>query len=312
MPERGLRYLITGCSGFLGHHLAEFLLQKGHQVFGTFWSHPITLKGVTSLRCDFRSQPAVRRVVKRAQPNVIFHFAGQSNIPHSWNDFQGTFEINVHGTYFLLEAVKDMIPQARVVVVGSSSEYGPVKEKNGLLAENSPLHPTNPYALSKVAEDLLGWVYYRALGLTILRVIPFYVVGARKESDAPSDFAKAIVGHARGKVANLGVGNLAAIRDVVDIRDATTAFYAIGKKGLAGRSYNLCTGREVSLRDILRKMIAISGSPLKITTDPDKFRVADDTRIVGNPRRLKGLGWKPRFSLDETLGTMLDYWKRNI
>ena len=304
------RYLVTGCSGFLGHHLARFLLLKGHKVFGTYWSHPFTIEGVTSFRCNFRDGPSARKLVKRTMPEVIFHFAGQSNIPRSWDEFQGTFETNVFGTYFLLESVRETSPKTRVVVVGSSSEYGPVRAKKTRLTENSLFRPTNPYALSKVGEDLLGWVYYHTFGLPVLRVIPFYVVGPRKEPDAPSDFAKAIVRHERGEGTELSVGNLAAVRDVVDVRDAMTAFYAIGRKGVAGTAYNLCTGRETSLRDILQKMIKISGSRLRIVTDPKKLRVGDETRIVGEAKRLKALGWRPRFSLDETLRTILNYWKQ--
>lgn len=306
MPKR---YLVTGCSGFLGSHLAEFLAQKKGTVFGTYRQHKTSLKGVTLLPCDFRNPKAVESVMKKSKPDVIFHFAGQSSITRSWNRFEETFQTNIFGTYYLLEALRKFKMKSRVIVAGSSSEYGPVKDKRIKLDENSSFRPSNPYALSKVGEDLLGWVYSYTFKLPVLRVIPFYVMGPRKEPDAPSDFAKAIFSHPRSEAAELGVGNLSVIRDVVDYRDALQAFFILAERGQVGESYNLCTGKETSLKEILHRMLKISGSRMKVKIDPAKFRVGDETRVIGNPGKLKKLGWQPKHSVRETLESILDYWE---
>ena len=309
MPKK---YLITGCSGFLGFHLASYLIQKGHRVFGTFWNHPVKLKGIKSIHCNFKNAASVYHAVKKSRPEVIFHLAGQSNIPYSWTAFEETFQTNVFGTYYLLESVREQKLKCRVVVTGSSSEYGPLPDKKSRLDENSPFRPTNPYALSKISEDLLGRIYHNNFGLPVLSVIPFYVVGPRKERDALSYFAQAVVRHRRGELKILPVGNLAAIRDVVDVRDGIRALELIGEKGKPGQSYNLCTGKEISLKEILHKMLKLSRSSMKIVVDRKKFRVGDETRIVGIPFRLKKLGWKPRYKLEETLKSILDYWMENL
>ena len=309
MPKR---YLVTGCSGFLGFHLASYLIQKGRRVFGTFWNHPLKLKSVKPIRCDFQNAVSVRNAIEKSRPDVIFHLAGQSNIPYSWTAFEETFQTNVFGTYYLLESVRQLKLKCRVVVTGSSSEYGPLKDKKSRLDENSPFRPANPYALSKIGQDLLGRVYHHSFGMPVLSVVPFYVVGPRKERDAVSYFAQTIARHKRGKVKNLPVGNLAVVRDVVDVRDGIRALELIGEKGRPGQSYNLCTGKEISLKKVLHKMLKLSGSSMKIVADRKKLRVGDETRIVGNPARLKKLGWKPRYKLEETLKSILDYWTENL
>ncbi len=308
-PGRARRYLVTGASGFLGRALAEHLLRKGGRVFGTYRTRRLALKGATLFRCDFRDAGSVRAAVRRSRPDVVFHFAAQSNIPASWKDFSGTIETNVGGTPRRRVGGGRGAPRARGARGGSRSEPAPARGRRKRLNEDSPLRPTNPYALSKVGADLLGGAYASAFGLSVVRAIPFYVVGPRKEPDAPSDFAKAVAARARGGAGELRVGNLSSIRDVVDVRDATAAFAALAEKGRSGCAYNLCSGRETSLREILRRMIRLSGSDLKVRIDPKKFRVADDARLVGDPGRLRKLGWKPRYSLDDTLESVLDYWK---
>lgn len=306
------RFLVTGCSGFIGFHLAGSLASEGRQVFGTYHRKPFSIEGVKPLVCDLTDRRAVGKIVDESRPDIIFHLGGQTNIPLSWKDFEGTFQANVFGTYYLLEALREKEWKGRIVIAGSSSEYGPTQNRGALLDENAPFRPTNPYALSKVTVDLLSRVYFNALGLCILRVIPFYVIGPRKAPDAPSDFAKAIQRHREGTLTCLAVGNLKAVRDVVDVRDAIRALQLIREKGEVGTSYNLCTGKETSLEEILNRMLKLSKSNLPVAVDPAKLRIADETRVVGDPRRLEQLGWKPRYSLDETLKSIVDYWANPV
>lgn len=309
MPRK---YLITGCSGFLGHHLAQFLVQAGHPVVGTYHRKKFSMEGVKAVPCDFQDRNSIRKVLDSFEPDGVFHLAAQSLIQASWTDFEGTFQTNVFGTYYLLEALREKHSKGRVVIAGSSSEYGSLPANEVSLQEGGPFRPRNPYALSKIAEDLLGWIYYKSFGLPVVRVLPFYIIGPRKEPDAPSDFAKAIVRHEKGGSAPFTVGNLNVVRDVVDVRDAVRALVLISEKGEDGTAYNLCSGKETTLQEILDRMLKIAKSGIRVQVDPAKFRVGEDQKIVGHAGRLKSLGWEPTFSLDDTLKTVLDYWTRSI
>ena len=308
MPRR---YLITGCSGFWGSHLAPILAKEGHQVFGTCRSHSLSFEGVTSLPCDLANREAVREAVRVSRPDVIFHLAAQAYIPAAWKDFEGTFQTNVFGTYYLLDAVRGENLKSRIIIAGSSTVYGTLGKDETSLSEEHPFKPADPYGLSKVTQDLLGRMYHDLFELVVIRFIPFYVIGPKKEPDAPSDFAKAIVRHRQGQTESLKVGNLNVIRDVVDIRDAIRALRLIEEKAPVGSVYNICSGMGISLKEILEKMISLSHSKLKVVVDSNKFRVGDRLRIVGNPDHLKALGWEPTVSLEETLQGILDYWEKS-
>lgn len=305
MPRR---YLITGSSGFWGSHLAPVLLKKGYQVFGTYRHRQPSSEGLTPVPCDLHNRDAIRGVVSSSRPDVVFHLAAQAYVPASWKDFEGTFRTNVFGTYYLLEALREQKLNCRVIMLGSSSEFGTLKEGETKFDESHAFQPSSPYGLSKVASDLLAKMYCELFLLPVIRVVPFYVIGPKKEPDAPSDFAKAIVRIQRGEAKELSVGNLSAVRDVVDIRDAIRALLLIEEKGELGSAYNICTGKGTSLREILEKMISLSGLNLKAAVDPARLRAGDDSRVIGDPTRMKGLGWQPIIPLGETLKSILDYW----
>lgn len=307
-----MRYLITGCSGFLGTHLGQKLVASGHEVYGTHCTRKIIVPKVKALHCDFTDEARVREVVKQSQPDVIYHLAAQSNIVASWKNLPKTLAVNVCGTHYLLQAIKEQVPNSRTMIFGSSSEYGSLPNGKTRHCEGHQFRPGTPYALSKVAEDLLGHIYADAFQISVICVRPFYIIGPRKEPDAPSDFAKAIVQCRRGKTKQLKVGNLDVVRDVVDVRDAISALNFIEKKGLSGNTYNLCSGKGTKLKTILKGLLELSSSDLEIVVDPGKFRRGEDARIVGSPERIRRLGWVPIFSLKETLTSIMNYWSQAI
>jgi len=239
---------------------------------------------------------------------VVIHLAAQAYVPLSWKDVEGTFQTNVFGTYRLLETLREEKSDCLTVVFGSSSEFGSVKNSEERIGEDRPFNPSSPYGLSKVTGDLLAKMYHEVFGMRIIRVIPFYVIGPKKEPDAPSDFAKAIARSQKEQAKEISVGNLSAVRDIVDIHDAVRALLVIEEKGEPGTAYNICTGNGTSLKVLLEKMIRLSRSGLKIVVDSNKFRAGDDSRVVGDPTRLKNLGWEPTVPLEETLKSVLDYW----
>ena len=163
--------------------------------------------------------------------------------------------------------------------------------------------------MSKAAQELLGQMYGRTHGLSVVRVRPFAVIGPRKRRDSLSDFARGIIRVEQGEVAHLSVGNLEAVRDFVDVRDAVRAITLLTERGEAGEVYNLCTGIPRSLREMVEQLIEISGRSIPMVVDPARLRRADDPVLVGDPARLTRLGWRPEIPLRETLADILAFWR---
>ncbi len=308
------RCLVTGCGGFIGSHLAERLLDDGLEVYGTvrrstgLIGH---LRGkLTILTCDVQDRKQVESVVTETRPEIIFHLAAQSLVILSRQDPERTFSINVLGTLHLLEAVRQARIGPVVVVVGSSAEYGFTLPAELPISETRELRPTSPYGVSKAAEGMLAYSYWKTYGMKIVRARPFFVIGPGKQSDACSDFARGIVEIERGQRDHLDVGNLEPVRDFVDVQDAVDALRLLADKGAAGEVYNIASGRGYAVREVLDRLIRLSSRPVDVRRDPALMRPADDPVIIGDNTRLTALGWRPQIGLDRTLADILEYWRR--
>jgi len=306
--------LITGCSGLIGPYLAELLLLQDVTVFATYHS---TLDGLHHLRdqvvllpCDVSQPNHLREVLERARPDCVFHMAAESHPAKSWQDPEGTFRINLLGTLNLLNALRRQNPDCLAVVFGSSAEYGRPPAVYERISETLPLRPDSPYGVSKVAAELLSDVYARAYGMRIIHVRPFFVVGPGRASNVCSDFAIRIAEIELGLADSLGVGNLAAVRDFVDVRDAARAIWAIAEKGAAGEVYNLCSGQGYSIQEVLDHMLALSANSIQVYTDPQKCRPLDTPVLIGDNAKLQQLGWIPKIPLQTSLADILNFWRR--
>jgi GDP-4-dehydro-6-deoxy-D-mannose reductase len=168
------------------------------------------------------------------------------------------------------------------------------------------------YAVSKVAEDMLGHFYWKVYGMRVIRVRPFNMTGPRKTGDACSDFAKGIVEIERGLREILEVGNLETVRDFTDGRDAVRAAWILAEKGVPGEVYNLCSGRSYRMREVLEQLIALAGIDVRYRVVPERMRPYDDPIYVCDDSRLRALGWDPLISFEQTLRDMLDYWRAKL
>ena len=305
--------LITGCSGLIGPHLAEYLLSQDATVFATYHS---TLDGLRHLRdqvvllpCDVSQPNQVREVLERARPERVFHLAAESHPAKSWQDPEGTFRVNLLGTLNLFDALRRQNPDCLVLVFGSSAEYGRPPSECEKISETVPLRPDSPYGVSKAAAELLSNVYARAYGMRITNVRPFFVVGPGRASNVCSDFAMRITEIELGLADSLGVGNLAAVRDFVDVRDAVRAIWVIAEKGVPGEVYNLCRGQGYAIQEVLDHMLALTGNPIQVYTDPQKFRPLDTPVLIGDNAKLKQLGWMPEIPLQTSLADILNFWR---
>jgi GDP-4-dehydro-6-deoxy-D-mannose reductase len=257
---------------------------------------------------DISDKDYVSSVVESFQPERIYHLAAQSMPERSWQEPQRTFQVNVHGSIYLLEAARAMARLPQVIMVCSSSEYAPSPE-GAPIREEDPLHPGSLYGVSKLVQDQMGELYTSRYELPIQRVRPFFVVGPGKEGDVCSDFARRVLAVAAGTSNDLPVGNLEVVRDILDIRDAVRALQVIANQGEAGEVYNLCSGQGYSVRQILETFKDLAGVTLAERVDPDLVRPIDDMVKVGDPSRLHAMGWHPEYTFEQTLGDILAYWK---
>jgi len=315
-----LRALITGISGFVGSHLAEFLLaHTDWQVAGTVYGR---LDNIVHLRDRLSLYPVelsrlevVRFIIEETQPDYVFHLAAQPIPALSRHDPWFTLENNIRVQLNVLEAVSQMGLPSRVLVVGSSEEYGQIAPDDLPLDEDTPLRPTSPYAVSKVAQDYLGLQYHLSNGVAAIRVRPFNHIGPRQRRGfvAP-DFASQIAEIEAGlRPPQVAVGELDVARDFSDVRDIVRGYYLALTKGQPGEVYNLGAGRSHSVRELLQILIELSGREIATVQDPTRVRPVEAPEMVADCTRLRDhAGWQVEIPFEQSLRDVLDYWREQV
>jgi GDP-4-dehydro-6-deoxy-D-mannose reductase len=311
-----MRVFITGATGFAGRHLINALPSPEFAVYGSSFPLPPHPSEKNIFFLDLRSERDVFEVIRVVQPQWIFHLAAVSNVSHSWERRRETMETNVMGTFYLFEAAKKFVPDVRILYVSSSDVYGFIpKGENPVekaFSEEDPFHLVNPYALSKVAGELLGGFYSEIENLDVVIARPFPHTGPGQSPDfVCSDWARQVIQIERGaQEPVMRVGNLDIKRDFTDVRDTLRAYILLMQKGRRGEVYNICRGEGVSLRKILEMLLASSSKSVMVEQDPAKMRKADIPFLVGDNRKIKKeTSWKPQIQLEETLLELLDYWR---
>ena len=318
-----MRVLITGITGFAGSHLADYLLAEHPdvEIFGTKrWRSPIEniehlADRVELVECDLKDATAVRGVLADLRPGRIFHLAAQSFVPTSWTAPSETLSNNILSQTNLFEAMRSLDLEARIQIAGSSEEYGLVHPNEVPIVESNPLRPLSPYAVSKVAQDLLAYQYHRSYGLEVVRTRGFNHTGPRRgEVFVTSNFAKQIASIEAGlREPVIRVGNLSAQRDFTDVRDTVRAYWLALEKGEAGEVYNLASGRAVTIQELLDMLLAQSDVEVSVEVDPDRLRPSDVEILVGDYSKFHAAtGWEPRIPLQQTVSDLLDYWRVRI
>jgi GDP-4-dehydro-6-deoxy-D-mannose reductase len=305
-------WLVTGAGGFLGSHLVAALAADGVEVHGMVRTTTSTRttqasSGVVYHECDIRDPARVAAVIATVRPTVVCHLAAQSSPSGSWTDVAGTLVTNTGGIVNVLDAIRAAAPDSLVLAVGSSAEYGPSIDP---IPEDHPQQPGTPYGVSKFAQDLIVTLYGARYGLRAVRLRPFFVLGPRKTGDVASDLARRVVAVEEGRADAVTVGNLDAIRDLLDVRDAVAAFRLIATDADAGSAYNVCSGIGHPVRAVLDGMIAAASVPVVVRDDPALLRTGDEPIRVGDNARLRALGWSPLVSFQSMIGDVLDYWRR--
>ena len=323
--EKTKSVLITGITGFVGSHLAEYILANHPDVkiIGLArWRSPKEniqgiLSKITLQYGDLEDLPSLLALLGKEKPDVIFHLAAQSYVDFSFISPITTLENNVIGTANLLEAVK-MLKQGSgydpVVHICSSSEvYGQVKENEVPITEQNTFRPASPYAVSKTGEDMLGLQYWLSWKIKTIRTRMFTHTGPRRgEVFAESNFAKQVAAIEAGvQVPVVKVGNLNSIRTFADVRDTVRAYWDLAHKCTPGEVYNIGGVETMTVGEMLNKLIGMSTvKDIKIEVDPARLRPSDVTlQIPSIDKFQKETGWKPEISFDTTLKDMLNYWR---
>lgn len=314
-----MRVLITGITGFAGSHLADYCLGRGDvEVFGIVrWrSRMENIEHFESmvelLECDLRDASSTRSIIEEIRPEFIFHLAAQSFVPTSWNAPSESLTTNVLGQLNIFEAVRKVNLDCRIQIACSSEEYGMVYQNELPIKEENPLRPLSPYAVSKVAQDLLGYQYYMSYKMDIIRTRGFNHTGPRRSPVfVCSDFAKQIVDIEKGlREPVINVGNLKARRDFTDVRDTVKAYFLSLERGEGGQVYNICSEKSYSMQEVLDKLLAMSDASVEVRQDPRRMRPSDVPVLEGDCSRFRNTtGWRPEIAFDQTLQDIMDFWR---
>jgi len=317
-----MNVLITGITGFAGSHLAEYILahHPGVRVHGIVrWrsrmdnvAHLVQTGKIVLHEADLKDMGSLQKALAASKPDRIFHLAAQSFVPASWKLPAETFMINAVGEVNLFEAALAEKLDVRIQIAGSSEEYGMVHPDEVPMKETNPLRPLSPYAVSKVAQDLLAYQYWKSYGLKTVRTRGFNHTGPRRgDVFVTSNFARQIVEVEKGKREPvIHVGNLEAKRDFTDVRDIVRAYWLALEKGEPGDVYNIGSGTTISMKEMLDLLLGLSPAKVEVRVDPDRLRPSDVQILYADVTKFKTLtGWAPKIPFATTLKDLLDYWR---
>lgn len=307
------KVLITGSEGFVGGHLWIELEKNGYEVFGTTLKDPVLGHTDNVFVCDITKREQLDKLIGDLQPSHIFHLAAQANPYLSYKEPRLTFEVNLLGTLNLLDSVR-IIPdyKPRILVVGTSEEYGFVPQDKMPVTEDSSFDPSSPYSVSKLAAYHLCKVYSRSYGMEIVYASSFNHTGPGQNPGllAP-DVAMQIVEIERGlRQQPLLTGNLDTHRDYTDVRDVTRAYRLLIEKGRPGERYNVCSGKSVPTKEVVDILIKLANTKIDQQIDPERNRPSDLPVLYGSHKNItQETGWVPEIPLDQTLKDLLDWYR---
>ncbi|MFA4872433.1 MAG: GDP-mannose 4,6-dehydratase [Patescibacteria group bacterium] len=349
-----MKILVTGITGFVGGHFTEYIASAHPDVelHGTSLTPALPqylepIKGHLTLHeCNIDNKGRIQELIDHIRPDALIHLAAQSYVSTSWENPETTLHTNIIGQSNLLEAVRAVQGGSYnpiILIACSSEEYGQQGPQEGFtplpitvqhkvtgterydgnkylvtgFTEESSLQPLSPYALSKIAQDYMGYQYWRAYGMKVIRLRAFNHTGPRRDPVfGVSGFCKKVAEIEKGlRPPQLEVRDLTAVRDFTDVRDVVQAYWLAVEKCKPGEVYNVCSGRGYRFQDIISAITKLSRvQPIALVPDPKGLRPTDGGIIIGNNRKFcTTTGWQPKFNfLKHTIPDILEYWRNNI
>lgn len=309
-----MRALITGATGMIGTHLANRLADDGWETYGLARSSAASrLEGHWQrnlFRCDILDRDALESVVRKVDPELVVHLAAQAFNGPSWEMEETTHYANYLGTVNVLRACRRFAPSARVLLACSSAEYGDVAPEDIPLKETRMLRPITPYGVSKAATEALGYQYFANYSMEVYLPRLFIHVGTgHPPATAVQNFARQLALIKNGKREPcVYVGDLSPARDFVDVRDGVEAIRLILENGTPGDPVNVCTGHAFKISEILDILLELSGLEVEVVQDPSLLRPSDEPLLLGDNSKLRSLGWRPAFTMRDTLAAVYQDW----
>jgi GDP-4-dehydro-6-deoxy-D-mannose reductase len=316
-----MKSLITGCAGFAGSHLADYLLGRGEEVIAlvAINDDQANIKHIEKhlqiVGADLRNSERVLEVVQSSRPQRIYHLAAFSSPAGSFENPELTYQVNFMGTLNLLAAWLRVGMDCRFLLVSSAEVYGIVPREKLPMREEMELRPVNPYAGSKAAAEILALQFFQSYGLPIVRVRPFNHTGPRQSSDLVcSKFARQVAEIDLGlRPPTLVAGNTHVIRDFSDVRDIVRGYGDLLEMGKPGEVYQLCSGHPVSIESILQTLISFTSKPVQVLVDKSLIRPQEAAEVWGDYSKARlAVGWEPRHELTDTLRQLKLYWEMRV
>ena len=314
------RALIVGVTGFVGPYLAKQLRDQCVECIGLS-REPTTLKnsellnGVYIHNVDVRDRPAIRDLLRTEKPDWVFHLAAISHIPTSFAKPDLAFDVNVGGLFNVLEALRQLDNDPRLLFISSGSVYGQIDSGAGGFSEDSPVHAASPYATSKLVGEQLVRSYAENYGIKAVIARPFNHTGPGQDPSfaCPAFALQVAEGMVGRRPVTMRTGLLEPLRDISDVRDVVDAYVRLIQHGRQGEVYNVCSGRMISMNQIISRLAELSGVQVSTELDPTRIRPREVMRSGGDCSRiLREIGWSAAIPLDKTLHDLLEYWVRQL
>ncbi|TSC72511.1 MAG: GDPmannose 4,6-dehydratase [Parcubacteria group bacterium Gr01-1014_70] len=315
--------LITGITGSGGSYLADYIAEHHPDiaVHGIARWHSTTAhtnltqlgNKVTAHECDLNDFSAILSVLRIVRPDAIFHLASHANVRASFTNPLAVLENNIRGTANLLEAVRLAGINPFIQICSTSEVYGQVDPKNVPIKEDCPLNPSNPYAVSKVTQDLLGFMYFRSYGMPIIRTRMFAYLNPRRHDLFATSFAMQVARIEAGRQKELVHGNLDSTRTLIDVRDAMESYWIAAEKCRPGEVYNMGGSTIITVGEFLELLKKYARIPIPSRVDSMLLRPADVTlQIPDTSKFTNETGWKPKYSFEDSVTFLLEHCRAEV
>lgn len=314
------KVLITGIGGSGGSYLAEYIVHDHSEVevHGISRWHSGAVDNLKNIRdkvtvheADLMDMGSIIEVLQKVKPDAIFHLAAHANVRTSFITPTAVLSNNILGTSNLFEAIRILNIKPLIQLCSTSEVYGQVDPKYVPITEEAPLKPTSPYAVSKTAQDLLGWSYFISYKMPIIRTRMFAYLNPRRADLFASAFAKQVAWIEEGLQDKLVHGNLDSVRTFIDVRDAMRAYWQAIVHCEPGEVYNIGGTTTMTVGEFLKKLISKAKVPIPTVLDPNLLRPSDVTLQIPSIKKfIKKTGWKPIYSFEESMTELLSYWRK--